>query len=226
MSDERASRPELERDRPIRSFSNLWTEAAARSTGNGQAEESISSDTAGFIENGVRNAYSVVDRYLNEGQRIASEFGQSYADIGLGERGQEFQARWLQLSGELIANWFDLLGLLSENLIPEGGLAAESESPGEDNQCHPVLEVESARPVRIDARMAPGAHRYELADGEVRDKDSNAPPIPFIALSDPDACEVTVRAQIPADQPVGSYKGNVANRVTGEILGTLTLDVR
>lgn len=223
MSDERASRPELGRDHPIRSFANLWTEAASRSPTSSADDDADPPDTSRFIENGVRNAYTVVDRYISEGQRIASQIGQSYAELGLGEGGREFQARWLQLSGELIANWFDLLGLVSETLIPERDTRSNADPAGAS---HAVLEVDSARPVRIDARLVPRAHCFELADGELRDRDPDHAAIPFIALADPETAEVTIRARISANQPAGSYRGNVANRATGEILGTLSVEVR
>lgn len=233
MSEDRARRPEPPRDHPIRAFSTLWTEAASRLATSTEGIDNTDDGAVQCIERGVRNAYSVIDRYISEGQRVAGELGRSYAEVGLGgEGGQEIQARWLQLSGELVSSWFDLIGLMSESLIPlrdgaEAHGSREAAPAGSPTETAPevVFEVASGTPVRLSANITPGAQKFSLVASPARHQQDATSLLTFDVQTSHQSSTVVVRARIPGDAASGTYIGNVVNDHTGEILGSLTVEI-
>jgi hypothetical protein len=231
MSEERARRAQPPRDHPIRAFSTLWSEAAARvndfNRGVDGAGES-GQDPSGFIESGVKNAYSVIDRYMSEGQRVASELGQTYADMGMGEGGQQMQARLMQLSGELVANWFDLVGLMTDSFLPTWGTDDAPDEPVSSSSAgvDTIFEIGSERPIRISADLTPGAQKFSLSGKPARhQQDADAGEIPFNVITSHQQNAITIQAQIDGAATPGVYVGNIVNDHTGEILGCLNIEI-
>jgi hypothetical protein len=210
MTDERVTRPELAREAPVRDPAKLWASAASA-----RREQASSQDEAS-----VGSAYDVIERYMKEGQRIAAKFGDAYSELDLGENVNEMQARWFELTGELMANWFDLLGA-----------AGERRAAGTTNtRRHPAtpeveFEVKSRRRARFSARFSPGAQRFNLSGPAARCENSDARPIRWQATSTHDSDSIRLCARIKAKQPPGHYTANIVNANTGEILGSLTIDV-
>ena len=67
----------------------------------------------GFIADGVRLGYQVIDAYLKQGQKVARQFVGTPVAPGTvnGSEGEEFEVRSVQLLTELMANWSDLVGV-------------------------------------------------------------------------------------------------------------------
>ena len=111
MSDDqtqRARRPDLPRDHPIRAFADFWTNASDN-VAAGSPDDTL-------IHAGVKNAYAVIDRYISEGYKVANDMGEAYTSGPWLESGRDLQARMVQMSGDLIAAWFDLFGVLTESM--------------------------------------------------------------------------------------------------------------
>lgn len=234
MNDDYQKRPELDRDHPYRQFAGIWTQAASRagaSTSTSPQDDIEASVSSGgrFVEQGVRSAYEVIDAYIQQGQKIASELaGMSYSGLPLLENTQELQGRWVQLSSELLANWFDLIGLAFQTVMPgQAGRQNEQESPGSAaREPAPQItwDIRSPRAVRLRADLVPGAGRFALTTEGLRSQ-SGAASIPAVLETRFNDGSVGIRVEVPADQPDGTYIGTVLNSQTGEIVGEAMLEL-
>jgi len=210
MTDERVTRPELAREGPVRDPAKMWASMASarREQASDQGEASVSS------------AYDVIDRYMKEGQRIAAKFGDAYSELDLSENLNEMQARWFELTGELMANWFDMLGAVGDRNV------TADRNPGRRGRVADVeFEVVSKRPVRLSAGFSPGAEKFELSGAPARCSDQQHPGIKWTATSAHGSNRIRISTRVKRKQPPGRYTANIANAHTGEILGSLTIDV-
>ena len=111
----RKVRPEHAREHPFRNASRIL-DGAKRGV---EADDDVS--------HGVRDAYDVIEKYLSEGADLAMTM--SKATYGsLGDLG-DLPTRVGTLSSELMANWFELLGVVSDAILnTAGGADANSEA--------------------------------------------------------------------------------------------------
>jgi hypothetical protein len=238
MTDERITRPELDRDHPFRRVGEMWS-----SVGGGQGPDDPLRGRAGggshgeregsrseFVADGVRSAYRVIDEYLNQGQRVARQIGSlSYGPMKLGASNPEVQGRWVQLTSELIANWFDLLGLVTETLAPS--FEGEEASPehratpvAPSTQVHVSVEIASKRPALIEVGFQPGRDTVNVASHGLQNLGGGETiPVEFNAR---DHGTLIVRLSVPDDQPPGLYTGVLVVPETGAPVGTVSLTLR
>lgn len=260
----REKRPELPREHPIRNLSELWQNAARAATGmaadmeadpqtrtNTQSNKDTAQkqdEASAVIGDAVRNAYSVIDRYLNEGQRIASELGQSYASLATSNNPQELQARWLQSSSEFVAGWMDMVGQLTEGanfsaLFPGGipGMPFSNSTANNTADVHPKhskpttinFEVSSPRTVKLSGSAEPAAYKFDTCDGVARrstppahSEKANATPAEISFQTKHDIQEQSISISlVVGDEPSGIYCSHLVNSRTGEILGNLCVEV-
>jgi hypothetical protein len=236
--DGRVRRPELPRDHPIRSFTEFWTRVSQDSqratSGSTGAQSTHDRPSGDFINDGVKNAYAVIDRYIREGYEVANQLSQSYDPGPWLESGRQLQAQVVQTSSDLIATWFNLFGVFTELIASyiqnpsAAGLqaplaqatAADSPLPrGPD----PVFEVLAQKPTRVQANLSPGAHRFQLAGSDARNP-SGA--ILRFDVSTSASGPVIVSVKVPLNQESGEYRGNIINDRTGEIMGTFIAQVQ
>jgi len=103
-SNGRRVRPEHDRDHPFRQMGQILD----RSKSSGPAPDNE-------IENGVRTAYRVIERYLAEGSEMAMKLGSmSYAPLMNRDDTNDVRERLGIVSSELLANWFELLGVFTD----------------------------------------------------------------------------------------------------------------
>ena len=191
----------------------------------------------GFVEAGVRAAYTVLDAYLRQGRRVARSIGRySFPLMQSSRRARERQTRFLRLTSELTANWFDLLGLLTESLVPflePGGEPQDAdERPAKSEPTRAAAsgvgvtyEIASARPVRVRLDFQPGkATRHLLCHG-LRSLEQGRTPIPA-TFEARDEHEVLVTIRVPEHQPPGLYTDVVLDSRTGRIVGSICLELR
>ena len=147
MSDRRVHRTPLDRMGPDRGFGNILGRAS--SAGPDDAGRGDGSAEAGdFVGEGVRVAYQVVEAYLRQGQQVAQQFGKfSYGPLTMANNMPELQTRWMELWTDLAANWFDMLGLLSESMVsPAGSPTGRGHTPQHPPAGPPTAEA-TAPPV-------------------------------------------------------------------------------
>ena len=75
MSEDRFHRPEPQRTGPYRDFANILHGAGPRSDPDQGDPNQTCEPPAGFVAQGVRAAYEVVDAYLRQGQHVARALG-------------------------------------------------------------------------------------------------------------------------------------------------------
>lgn len=103
-SNGRRVRPEPARDHPFRQMGQILD----RSKSKGAAPDNE-------IESGVRTAYRVIERYLAEGSEMAMKLGtMSYAPLMSRNNINDIRERLGMVSSDLLANWFELLGVLTD----------------------------------------------------------------------------------------------------------------
>ena len=172
-----------------------------------------------FVEEGVRAAYTVLDSYLRQGRSVARKLGRlSFPSLMWGSDSRERQARLMELTGELAANWFDLVGLVTESLLD----VRDSDSSSDVKVAY---DVASARPALVELEFMPGKATTRIRSHGLQSLDASIRPIPacFDARDDR---RVVVQIRVPGDQAPGLYTGVVLAAESGQIVGALSLELR
>lgn len=209
----RKVRPEHERDHPFRNASRILDGA--------RASAAVGDDD---VAAGVRGAYDVIEKYLSEGADLAMKLGKaSYGSLG--ELG-DLPSRMGLLSSELVANWFELLGTMSDAVLNSTGGAAGS-PPAADASIAPprhALQVDGAsRPCSADITLHRAAAVPDLhCAGLIGAQDGALLPL---ALATADNGTLIVRVSLSADTTVGAYHGVLIDRANHQPCGLLQLDV-
>jgi len=242
MEGERIRRPTLDRTQPYRTFARVW----GASTRSSQASEEEREDSAasendaegdgegGFIEDGVRAAYTVLDAYLRHGRRVARKIGRvSWPTMMSDRRLRQRQARILQLASELTANYFDLLGFVTESLLSGYGSDRESQDPryaaeATDDRAPSmsvVYDIASVRPAVVQLEFQPGKATSRITSHGLRSLDQGCPPI-HAAFEARGQHGVVVKVRVPTDQPPGLYNAILLDSDTGRIVGSMSLELK
>jgi hypothetical protein len=240
MDDARAHRPKPARKNPYRTMAGLWGAAAGPSAPDAPERDPSDPDEpdedGSFVDAGVRAAYAVLDAYLRQGRRVARSIGQYSLPLMRSTRqARERQARFLQLTSELTANWFDLLGLATESFLPFLEPGAEprdaDERPAKSEPARAAssiigvtYDIASARPVRVRLDFEPGKATRDLACHGLRSLEQGRAPIAASFEARDDDVLVTIR--VPEQQPPGLYTDVVLDARTGRIVGSLCLELR
>lgn len=246
MSDRRVHRTPLDRTGPDRGFGNILGRAS--SSGPDDAGGGDGSAGAGdFVGEGVRVAYQVVEAYLRQGQQVAQQFGKfSYGPLTMANNMPELQTRWMELWTDLAANWFDMLGLLSESVVspassptgrghtpqhpPAGPPTAEATAPpvaAPPVTAQPVrfaYEIASARPALVHAEFYPGRETLDLEHACLRILESGDTPIGVDFTPRPGERRVLVMVSVPSHQAPGLYTGALVSN--GSMVGGISLRLR
>lgn len=261
-SDPRFRRPELPRDHALRDFQRLWGSGRNRQDASGadrdrrrpehpQQErprdfpwenplaEEISA-TGSVIEEGVRTAYRVIDSYCREAETAARRLGSfdyPQLDEALDEgRFGHLQSRWLKLSSDMLANWFDLAGLATEAVTAYREPARHRAEPQEtrretadrepsDQVARVRFEVRAARPVSVSADLRPGAHLIALASNGLTALGDRDRFIDVELQNDYADQRVVVRLTVHDEHHPGVYTGTVVNANTGAPIGSIHAQV-
>ncbi len=236
MSKDRFSRPDLPRTAAYHDMMNLLNVAGSRrhpDSPPGGAPDGTPDPGPDFVTSGVSAAYQVIDTYLKQGRNVARQLGKlSYAPLRMGRRVPELQARWLQLSNDLMADWFDLIGLYSEALMSLGDNdpAPSAPPPGAQAPQAPTgppltvdYEVASPRPALLHHEFLDNRATPNLASHGLRSLDSSLVPIDVRFASAPGEHRVVISVRIAADQAPGTYTGALLDASSGEAVGTLSL---
>jgi hypothetical protein len=248
MDDERAHRPKPARKNPVRTIAGMWGAAAGSSANDAPDHDAPGYDDPGdgsdgsFVDQGVRAAYTVVDAYLRQGRRVARSLGQYSLPLMTNRwRSRGRQARLIRLTSELTANWFELLGLLTESLVPlfdpgvEPDQTDERAAPPESPRAAPATvgassvgvsyDIASSRPVLVRLEFHSGKATSRITCLGLRSPGAGHPPIAatFAARHEH---EVVVTIRVPEHQPPGLYTDVVLDARTGGIVGHISLELR
>ena len=236
MSGKRVHRPAMDRTAPRRDFTAMFGRSGSSSSPDNPADGQPVDATRDPIGSGVRAAYEVIEGYLREGQHAAQQYAKhAYAPIHIATDPAGLQARSLQLWADLVANWFDLLGVLTESLVQPVAAATSSEntrrqaqdaqgSPGDVRPVQLAYEVASARPVRVFAQFHAGRETTHLATHGLRSLTSDGSI--DVAFEVPhDHGPVVVKIRVPDGQEPGLYTGPLLHARDGTAVGNLSLQL-
>ncbi len=237
---ERWQRPEPERTEPLREFLNVL---GAHDRAEGRESGSADGDGDGIISEAVRAAYQISDAYLRQGRRVAKEVGRlSYEPFAGNGNLRELPSRWLQLTSELIAVYFETVGSLAESAMALGGSApaegsdssstvdevdrafAGPDPAGRAPEVSVDYEVQAAVPVRLHAEFFPGRATTRLAATALRTLAADNGKV-RVAFEPIDAQRVLVKLAVKEGQAPGLYAAALVDSESGLPVGSLSLKV-
>lgn len=219
MSEDRISRPPLSRKGPDRNFARVLDGAAAASEAAGQASSEAAAAAQDFVTDGVRNAYRVIDAYVDQGRRVAKSLGMPSYEPVPAQQMTDLSSRWIQAQTELISVWMELATALADSARPAVSNGARGSSAGLE------FEIQSPLAARARHEILPGRETNSLATHGLRVLDSDAAAID-VTFGEPDEAGVVVaRICVPDGQPAGLYTGALLDAETGETVGSLSLNL-
>lgn len=236
---ERVKRPNLERTRPIRSWSALLAPPAA--SGLSAQDGERPGQPADVIARSVELGYRVVDEYISQGRKAAERLGaRSSVPGALTGDVQELGARMMRYASDFVAVWMQLM----ESAM-RGGIARPAPSPPPAAPAaHAIraaaadgapsktsapgtrirIEVSSLWPTEVSVDLRPEATRAPLVVHALRSLDPHVPRLDDIALaSGPGNDPPLFRIRIPPSQPPGIYNGLIVDLETSRPVGTVSV---
>ena len=228
----RITRPTLERNAPVRTWSTLFGSTAGGPEAAGKPGEPTGAMSA--VQRGVEFAYRVSDEYLRQGQSFARALSQPFsASPGNGGSGDlpQLTDRMVRYTSELSTMWMEGLRMMSGNKAPGASfpfpMAAPppppAPAPRHQARRRVVLEVDSQLRTRasLDVDQIDG---QSLAVKELR-LQGGAARIRGVRVEAGAEGPVTVVVRVPARQTPATYQGAVVDAATSAPLGTVTVRV-
>lgn len=187
----------------------------------------------GPLAEGVKLAYSVIEKYLAEGRRTAEEFSnQPYTTRVTTDNLQDILERMLRFQAEILPLWVDTLAtLVKVDPARTAHTAAPNVWPHPNGGPNPEtmavsIEVVSLRPVQVSVELRPNSQAQSLVALGLNAIDSRKPALKDISLA-PDEVQgrVKLHIRIPESHPSGTYSGVIVDRDSGETRGTLSIRI-
>lgn len=211
-SSERITRPQLERSRPIRSWSTLFdtpgpqpSEANAAPPGSAARQDrGVSLNDA--VSRSVDLGYRVVDEYIRRGQRVAQRLNERAYDVqAMTGDVQDLGMRTLQYASDFAALWLDLVqraatdsALLrpratdgaqatvsSDETGGDRGPTVRDPQPATTGRTQPLrvtIEIASAQPAEVTLDLQPDATGLPLIVHALRAVDPEKPRVSDVAV--------------------------------------------
>jgi hypothetical protein len=241
---ERATKPTLPREEPIRSWSTLFGQAPPPGMNGSGGPAGFSGVASDSVRRGVELGYRVVDEYLKQGASVASAFSNPAASRGLGAQDlPKLTARMMQYMSDFTSLWFDAMNVVSDNAnaqsragaevppFPVNGSSNHRPSPRQDGaspapgRSRYVFQVSASGPAEVIIALdepVTGALRVEpLKTQGGRGKIEGVVIEPPTAPSGPLRAHVTV----PPGLKPGRYSGAIVDAETQQPRGRVTVTV-
>jgi hypothetical protein len=238
MSDrKRLRRADPVRVAPVRNFSKLYTpHDSVNGTGPDKPAQSDAPRkvrSAGPLAEGVKLAYSVIDKYIAEGRRTAEGIGsQPYPTRAPNDNLQDILERILRFQSEMLPLWIETLATLVKVAPSRNGSGAGPKPeprPGAGPKSDTMavsIEVVSLRPVQVSVEIPPNCEAQSLVALGLSAVDPRKPVLTDISLVPDEVMgRIKLRLRIPENQPSGTYSGVIVNRDSGETRGTLSIRI-
>lgn len=236
---ERLRRKDPERTEPLRQWSTLyrapdsWNGRDAQPGADPERPDEKADSWGDVVAEGVAVGYRVIEEQIRQGQRVAEQFSEaSYGPAAMTGDLREASERMVRYSADLVALWLDfvnstmangdLLRSLSATLQP-GAAAPPSTAEHDAATTGFAVEISSNRPVRVSVDLKTGTTGRALAAHALRALEEEKPALTDVAFEPGrDGSPLTLRLRVPEGQPPGLYTGVIADRQTGEPVGTLS----
>lgn len=195
-------------------------------------EQEAPSPAKDSISRSVEVAYQVIEKHIAGGRRAAEHFNsQPYSARPSQDGLQSLLQQMARYQGELIPVWIDLLTNLVKVDSPGGiSSAIQKEAAANGGKHEPsspvTIELISKRPVRVSCELRSNVQSAELGSAGLHAVEAGKPPLTGIELiPDESGRWVKVTITVPDHHPPGRYSGVIVNRESGEIRGTLSIDI-
>lgn len=231
MADERFHRPEPQRKGPDRRFANVLRSAGSMRDPDDPGPGDPAEAAGGFVAEGVRGAYEVIDAYMRQGQRVARSLGlPTYGSVSPDQM-SDLSSRWVQASSELMSVWFEFMTSVAESMSlgapragAENGERRGSSGPAPEARGFEVdYEIRSHLPARPRLEFLPGRATPDLATHGLRTLGSDARPVDVSFEPGPEGRRIVVKIRVHKSQEPGLYTGALLDAHTGETVGSLSL---
>lgn len=236
---ERLRRKDPERTEPLRRWSTLyrapdsWNRRDSQTASEAGRPDETADSWRDVVAEGVAVGYRVIEEQIRQGQRVAEQFSEaSYGPAAMTGDLREASERMVRYSADLVALWLDFVNatmangdvLRSLSAAWQPGAAAPPSTPEHGAATTGfAVEVSSNRPVRVHVDVKTGAAGRALAAHALRALEEEKPALTDVAFEPGrDGSPLTVRLRVPDGQPPGLYTGVIADRQTGEPVGTLS----
>ncbi len=202
MATNRISRPKADRPRPRRN----------------SADRDEEDEDPDFIQESVRNAYRVVEPWMKQGQRVARQLSRAaYGPLNnLPDGARDIQGRWLQASGEMVATWFDMLGMASQWMTPNGDAADDRRD--RSHVASITYDISSHLPIRVRTRFTARAAQVALKAPRFKKRDGIR--VQFRTNAEG---RLAVRVTVREDLPPGKHTSAIIDAYSGETVGRIRI---
>lgn len=197
------------------------------------------------VAHGVRLGYRVVGEHLRQGQQVAQQLNTRSYDVG--KRGDGIQGlaeRVFRDAADLLMMWLDMVNTVARdsgaarNGLHSGQPPVEASFPGMNGQgvsltaagrshgTAVALEIVASRPTQVTLDLYPRSEELLLVTHGLRAVDPEKPALTDISFSAGlDGGLMRVRICVPEGQPPDLYTGVVIDKHTGQVRGTLSVQI-
>jgi hypothetical protein len=248
-SNERITRPPLERTAPVRNWSTLLggpTQANDGGTPDGATTGEARPGLSDVISRSVELGYRVVDEYVRQGQRAAKILGQGGVrpELWTGDA-RDLSQRMAQYASELVGAWFELLERGNGTPAPAATAAPAATTapaaPTAPAAAPPApvpggaaaagarlrIAIESSRRAEVLVDLVAGTAHTDLLVHALRACDAWKPRIEDVAFrADVPGEAAVLHVRIPAHHPPGTYEGLIIDAKTNRPAGVVRVSLR
>jgi hypothetical protein len=220
--DNRMRRDSLSRSGPLRKFGGMLDRAGSSAVSDGTPAN------LNYVSEGVQTAYKVIDTYLKQGQQAARQMNKMYAaPMQLSGNLVETQNRWMGMYGDLMKNWVEFASLYGDSMASMAAVSGDSyggSSPGRGESIPVAYEISSKRPVRVSLQFHPGRETpFLMSPGLLSQSDSK--PIKVKCQFAGSGVPLILKIKVSKKRKSGSYSGLLLDTRTGDVAGSLTLEL-
>jgi hypothetical protein len=229
--------PHPKRSGPKRSFAGIYhhNERLRRETAHHKSkpaqDETMSKMTASQPGDGVRIAYKIIEKYLNDGKRAAQAintqlYGESFKIAPV----QDLIDKLLRFQAEMIPIWLDVLGSFARTDVRRSRLAdavgAVAGANGVPGSAGVAIEVSSSKPAEVRLNLVDSARRLALVSAGLHSVEAKDYPTIGVRFA-PESPKRSARLSItvPPGQPSGMYCGVLVDRDSHEVQGSVSVHV-
>jgi hypothetical protein len=233
----RSQRKDPVRSSPIRNFSGLYKgpNLVASSVKSEDSDPSAKNPAGQAQVRGsgtVERAYKLIDKYVNEGKKDASQINdKQYNNRSATDGFQNILEKTIRYQRELMPLWLEALGSAVSVDRPRNPSDRWPVGRPDDDSSRGVsraisIEVVSSRPAQISIDLRENSESAALLSLGLRAVEENKPFLGDVSFApETTGAAIKLRVSIPDSLSPGNYLGVIVDRNTGEACGTLSVRI-
>jgi hypothetical protein len=221
---ERVRRPDPERTAPRRATTSVLD-------GLGGSDGRPSDDEAPEVTRSIGQGYRIVEEYLEQSRRVASQIAPGLIPDNLEEGLGAITSRFVRTTAEMFELWFQILDASNNSRQNQQAAAAAANGAAPAAAAQPAspgvtVQIQSRKPARVTVDIRASASGRRLAAHALRSIDDSLPRIDDIRVDASREGEpVLIAVRVRDDQPAGVYNGMVIDEETSLPAGTVSVVV-